>query len=42
LRVHGAGLCWVLVVDTRLAITFVWLLCARRESPLDGQMRYSR
>jgi len=25
-----------------LSITFVWLLCARRESPLDGQMRFSR
>ena len=25
-----------------LSITFEWLLCARRESPLDGQMRFSR
>ena len=37
--VHG---CLISGAVCCLSITFAWLLCARRESPLDGQMRFSR
>jgi hypothetical protein len=34
---------WLIDWGSRVvSITFAWLLCARRESPLDGQMRFSR
>ena len=34
---------WLIDWESRVvSITFAWLLCARRESPLDGQMRFSR
>ena len=32
----------VLGMSVVVSLTFAWLLCARRESPLDGQMRFSR